>query len=88
MSLQRFDLSGNTSDTGFEVTNKKNSFHIHDIALSATDHPLFDYRPSPPESATKFEQPYRISVKRSGFSWLLSPIDFRQLLFCVFTVSV
>ena len=40
--LQRFDLSGNTSDTRFEVTNKKNSFHIHDITLSVTDKLLFD----------------------------------------------
>ena len=43
VSLQRFDLSGNTADTRFEVTNKKNSFHIHGITLSVTDKPLFDF---------------------------------------------
>ena len=88
VSLQRFDLSGNTSDTGFEVTNKENSFHIHDIALSVPDKPLLDFRSCLQESATKFEQPYRRFIKKSGLSWLLFPIDFRQLGFCVFTVLI
>ena len=66
--LQRFDLAGDTADTRFEVTNKKNSFHIHDVALSVTDKPLFELGSCLQESATKFEQPNRISIKGSGLS--------------------